>query len=120
MQQFFRKTEWLRLLFYIAVPLFFSLTPVAAAEAGSLCVFYRTFGILCPACGTTRAMTNLCHLNLARAFLFNPVLVCFLAPLFFFGAVQDAATVVRRRLGKPVKASFVEFYLGLLFGCSPF
>ena len=97
--------------FYLFVVLFFALLPVSVAESGSLCVFYRAFGLLCPACGTTRAMTNLCHFQFARAFSFNPLLVCFLAPLFFFCAAQDIVTMIRRRRGRETPLSFAEFLL---------
>ena len=49
-----KKTAFFRLVFYLFVVLFFALLPVSVAESGSLCVFYRAFGLLCPACGTTR------------------------------------------------------------------
>lgn len=106
----------LRLAFYLAVILFFTLLPTEIAESGSLCVFYRASGILCPACGVTRAMTNLCHGAVFRAFSFNPLLVCFLAPLFFFCAGQDVFTFLRRRAGKNPPPSFAEFWFGALFG----
>ena len=106
-----KKTAFFRLVFYLFAVLFFALLPVSVAESGSLCVFYRAFGLLCPACGTTRAMTNLCHFQFARAFSFNPLLVCFLAPLFFFCAAQDIVTMIRRRRGRETPLSFAEFLL---------
>ena len=111
-----KKTAFIRIVCYILIVALFALLPVSLAESGSLCALYRATGVLCPACGTTRAMTNLCHLDLARAFQFNPMLVCFLAPLFFFGAIQDTVTIIRRMRKKETKPSFVEFLFCLLFG----
>jgi hypothetical protein len=40
------------------------------------CTLYRTTGILCPGCGSLRAMHQLLHGHLAEALRFNALLVC--------------------------------------------
>jgi len=38
------------------------------------CVFHRVTGLLCPGCGTTRALHQLLHGHVAAAFKLNPFL----------------------------------------------
>lgn len=53
------------------------------------CVFYKTTGLLCPGCGSLRAMHHLLHGHLETAFRFNALFVCSL-PLVGFGCAQAA------------------------------
>src|SRR6266536_3764949 len=39
------------------------------------CLFYKTTGLLCPGCGTLRAMHQLLHGQIQGAFRFNALLV---------------------------------------------
>ncbi|PRH81505.1 hypothetical protein C6N40_12475 [Arenimonas caeni] len=39
------------------------------------CIFYQVTGLLCPACGSTRAMHALVHLELGRALSMNALLL---------------------------------------------
>ena len=39
------------------------------------CLFYQTTGLLCPGCGSLRALHQLLHGNLAAAFHFNALLI---------------------------------------------
>ena len=38
------------------------------------CTFHQITGLLCPGCGTTRALHALLHGRIAEAFAFNPML----------------------------------------------
>ena len=40
-----------------------------------VCAFHQVTGLLCPGCGSLRAMHQLLHGNLASAFHFNPFLI---------------------------------------------
>lgn len=51
------------------------------------CIFYKTTGLLCPGCGTLRAMHQLLHGHLDAAFRFNALIVSSL-PLVAFGSAQ--------------------------------
>src|SRR5271168_3981191 len=42
------------------------------------CALYRTTGLLCPGCGTLRALHQLTHGNFAAAWGFNPIVVALL------------------------------------------
>lgn len=43
-----------------------------ADNGQSICLFKRIYHIPCPACGSTRAVVELCHGNVRESFLLNP------------------------------------------------
>jgi hypothetical protein len=51
-----------------------------------ICFFHQATGLLCPGCGSLRAMHQLLHGHLATAFRFNELLVLALPCLAWFGA----------------------------------
>jgi hypothetical protein len=51
------------------------------------CIFYKTTGLLCPGCGTLRAMHQLLHGHVLAAFRFNALIVSSL-PFLAFGCTQ--------------------------------
>jgi hypothetical protein len=62
-----------------------------------VCQFYKTTGLLCPGCGSLRALHNLLHGHFAEAFRFNQLLV-FSLP----AAVIIAGFYLKQKaLGKP-------------------
>lgn len=50
-----------------------------------VCLFHRMTGLMCPGCGSLRAIHQLLHGHLARAFQFNPLLVTFMPFGLWFG-----------------------------------
>jgi len=48
--------------------------PPGAGSFYPPCVFHRMTGLLCPGCGTTRALHQLLHGHVAAAFQLNPFL----------------------------------------------
>jgi len=85
-----------------------------------VCVFHQATGLLCPGCGSLRALHELLHGHLVAAFRFNPLLVCFLPLGFFFAAISG----LRRMRGQPLLNSPRSFWpwvvavvvIGLAFG----
>lgn len=57
------------------------------------CIFHQVTGLLCPGCGSLRALHQLLHGHPVVAFQFNPLLVAALPLLAAFG--------LWHRLGKP-------------------
>jgi len=53
------------------------------------CMFYKTTGLLCPGCGTLRAMHQLLHGHIEAAFHFNALFVSAL-PFVAWGCVRAA------------------------------
>ncbi len=62
-----------------------------------LCMFHSTTGLLCPGCGSLRALHQLLHAHPVTAFHCNPLLVLSLPFLLWYGV----ARTVRRRRGLP-------------------
>jgi hypothetical protein len=54
-----------------------------------VCFFYKTTGLLCPGCGTLRAMHQLLHGHLGAAFRFNSLIISSL-PLVAWGCLRAA------------------------------
>jgi hypothetical protein len=63
-----------------------------------ICLFHSTTGLLCPGCGSLRALHQLLHGNIVAAFRFNPLLV--LGPVV---ACLSAIVLINRR--QPVSPS---------------
>lgn len=67
------------------------------------CLFRRVFGVLCPACGTTRMLSALLRFDFQTAFSLNPFMFCFLpfagVWLVLEGAlyIKGDAPLIRRR-----------------------
>jgi len=68
------------------------------------CIFHQATGLLCPGCGSLRALHQLLHGHLLTAFRFNPLLVIALPLLVCFGVLYGARNQrqqVERVLLKP-------------------
>jgi hypothetical protein len=79
------------------------------------CTFYRMTGLLCPGCGSLRAIHELLHGNLLTAFRLNPLLVASI-PIVLFWAWKS----FRRRSLPPstkgVSTLWLWIGMGLLIG----
>jgi uncharacterized protein DUF2752 len=51
------------------------------------CIFHQTTGLLCPGCGSLRALHQLLHGHFITAFRFNPLLVLALPSLAGLGVI---------------------------------
>ena len=61
-----------------------------------VCAFHRTTGLLCPGCGSLRALHQLLHGHFAAAFHFNAFLVCSL-PFLAWLALRFAMLKLRNQ-----------------------
>ena len=73
------------------------------------CLFYRTTGLLCPGCGSLRALHQLLHGNFATALRYNPLL---LLTLFLVGIIA-AARLFRRNDSAPTTVASTRSPLAL-------
>jgi uncharacterized protein DUF2752 len=63
---------WGKVGCYLILPLVFWLVPTSRVEAGpSLCLIRRIFGVPCPGCGMTRALSCAVHGHPRRAIAYN-------------------------------------------------
>jgi len=82
------------------------------------CFFHQTTGLLCPGCGSLRALHQLLHGHIAAAFQFNALLVLSV-PAGFWLAVRSTLRELR---GQPQRFDFHPAWLwawlvaGILFG----
>jgi hypothetical protein len=78
------------------------------------CIFHQATGLLCPGCGSLRAMHQLLHGHLIAAFRFNPLLVVALPLLAGLGMLYG----VRKHRRKPAVSLFTSRWLwamGIIF-----
>lgn len=81
------------------------------------CLFHQMTGLLCPGCGSLRAMHQLLHGHIATAFRFNPLLMLGLP----FGAGFALLSWMGARTGRPLnfpqsaKCLWIYLALGLAF-----
>jgi hypothetical protein len=62
--------------FYLFLPIFFLLIPTSWFEARrSFCLIRNLFGVPCPGCGMTRAISCVFHGHFRRAFDYNRLVV---------------------------------------------
>ena len=92
---------YFRLCVYAALIALFTLVPAERFEGFSLCLFYNFFGFRCVTCGMTRAFANAMHLNFARAWAYNKLILVFF-PLFWTVVASDVYAFFRRLRGQEV------------------
>lgn len=64
--------------------------PPGAVSFYPPCIFHAATGLLCPGCGTTRALHQLLHGNVAEAFRLNPFLFAVM-----LGALVASPSLIR-------------------------
>jgi hypothetical protein len=77
-----------------------------------LCPFRWITGIICPGCGSTRALHQLLHGNLAAAFLLNPLFVVAL-PFLIWGFLRYSKNAFQQKI--PNRNALAPKYLYLIF-----
>lgn len=90
----------------LAALILFTFDPSAHAFY-PVCVFHRSTGLLCPGCGSLRAMHQLLHGHLAAAFRFNALLVSAL-PFAGWWAVRYG---IRKARSQPAGLEFSSVWL---------
>jgi hypothetical protein len=74
------------------------------------CIFHRTTGLLCPGCGSLRALHQLLHGHVLMAFRFNPLLVFTLISLTGLGVLYKC-----RKLSLPPLTPRWFWVAGIVF-----
>jgi hypothetical protein len=72
-----------------------------------VCYFHQATGLLCPGCGSLRALHQILHGHLSAAFHYNPLLICALPFLAWVGL----RLLLRRLAGEPVAHRFRAIWL---------
>jgi hypothetical protein len=76
----------------------------AASRLLPPCPLHTLTGVLCPGCGSTRALHALLHGRIASAFGFNALAVLFL-PIFVYSFASRVSRLLR---GRPLPAPFLK------------
>ena len=75
----------IKIIFLVGIPILFLVMPTSFFEnKRSLCIFKNLFGINCPACGSTRAVSCLAHFNFQKALEYNKLIVVTLRLISYF------------------------------------
>lgn len=81
------------------------------------CPLFLTTGVLCPGCGSTRAMYELLHLRVGSAFRYNAFAVVAIASLLVLTIVRTNETTLSDRMSRlPAKAIAAFGMAVLAFG----
>jgi Protein of unknown function (DUF2752) len=86
-----------KLAFYILFPIVFFLIPTSWLEKHPpICLYSAVFGVRCPGCGMSRAMSCAVHGNLKKALHYNKLVVIVLPLLAYewWQEVADALSVL--------------------------
>ena len=104
------KFMHIRLIIYVSTIalLFF----VYFGKIKTECYFNKVYGLLCPACGLTRATINIIKLNFGEAIKYNKFFSCVLVPFVFILIVDDIYVILRRLIFKKKSISLVEILTG--------
>ncbi|HVM62301.1 MAG TPA: DUF2752 domain-containing protein [Verrucomicrobiae bacterium] len=86
------KTISLGVAFGVVAAVLFAFDPVRASIYPA-CVFHRLTGLWCPGCGTTRALHQLLHGNVAAAFHFNALSMVILPVAGYLIVRGDVSTL---------------------------
>ena len=78
------------------------------------CLILKTFGVLCPACGTTHMALSLLQGDLQGAYRENPLMLFLLPTAVVFGGVEAVRYVREKRLLSTRPVAWVLFALVLL------
>jgi hypothetical protein len=81
-----------------------------------VCLFHRMTGLMCPGCGSLRALHQLLHGHPAKAFQFNPLLVTWIPFGLWFGLAawcRGRTRVAVAEGGRPASVKWLWLCLGL-------
>ena len=77
--------------FLLLLPFFFIVVPTSWLESRrSFCLIRNVFGVRCPGCGMTRAISSVFHGNFKKAFQYNKLVVLVL-PLLCYVWLRSVA-----------------------------
>lgn len=88
----------IKVAFYFLIPLCFIFIPTSFLDLGpTICLIKNLFGIECPGCGMTRAISSIFHWDFISAFRYN-LMVVIVFPLLCYVYIKNILGDCRRRL----------------------
>lgn len=104
------KFEYVRAIIYI-ISLILTLL-VFLGKINFSCYYKEHFGILCPACGLTRATINILQFKFIEAYKLNAFYTCVLVPFVTVLVINDIYIILKRHITGIKDISLVEIMLG--------
>lgn len=78
------------------------------------CPLFLTTGVLCPGCGSTRAMYELLHLRVGSAFRYNALAVVAIAGLLTLTLVRTNEATLSRQMSRLPARAIAAFGMAVL------
>jgi hypothetical protein len=95
----------------VGASVLFWFDPSSGYDFYPVCLFHRTTGLLCPACGSLRALHQLLHGNFAAALRFNALLV-FSLPILIWFSSRNAINALRHQAAS-IDLKWVWLFVGV-------
>lgn len=104
------KFEDVRLCLYIISIII--ITTIYIFNIPTSCYLRDNFGILCPACGLTRATISILNFKFVDAFYYNEYYTIILVPMVIIFFINDIYCIFKRKILKKKTLSLVEIVFG--------
>ena len=101
---------YIRLTFYLFVII--SVTICAINQIHLKCHFAEQLGIICPACGATRATISILKGNIIAAINYNAFYTLIIFPMFIIFMAEDLYIITKRSILKTSDISLIEVLFG--------
>ena len=101
---------YIRVIFYIFVII--SVTTCAINQIHLKCHFAEKLGIICPACGATRATLSALKGNIIAAIEYNAFYTLIILPAFIIFMLEDLYIIIKRSILKTSDISLIEVLFG--------
>lgn len=105
-----KKFMQIRMIIYILSAILVAL--VVSGKMTTSCFFLDNYGIICPACGLTRATISIVSLDIKSAMEYNLFYTVVLVPLLFVLIINDVYVFAQRFIMNKKKISFIEIIFG--------
>lgn len=77
------------------------------------CIIYKNFGIYCPGCGCTRAITSLFKLNIIESIKYNPTILYSVIMLDIYVITQTIFRIFKNKKIYTLKYNVIYIYIGI-------
>lgn len=107
-----KKIKFMHIRLFVYLVAIIIIIFVYCGKINLKCYFNQMYGLLCPACGLTRATINIVNLNFKEAAKNNQFFTYVLAPFVFIIIVDDIYVILKRLILKKKSVSLVEILIG--------
>lgn len=98
----------LRIIFYTAFFLAFSLIPTELVSRHSICLYKNVTGANCPTCGVTRAFSSIMHFRFIDAYNLNQIFTLVIFPISLIVIIEDSINIIISFIIRKENCSLLE------------